>query len=497
VDLQVTASRWPDKAAIISSEGTTLTYCELWTRSLLVARFLRESAAIQRGDRVAISTDDGFAFATAMYGAWLAGACVVPINPAWTPMEMGQQLIGTQPAAVVGDRGIIRCSTRLQQLDLLASPRAMLPTGDLHDLPQATSSRLTEADTVSDGELALLTYTSGTAGLPKASMHTHRNLNAAMAQLLATGIFASTDVILNQRPFFHTLRLVVALGATCVQQFWIDPTDTIALIDRYRPTVLLTRPFALGGLVDVCERLPVPRNSLRLIETSGSPLDPSLAARAGGQLGCRVAQAYHLLECAGATNRTPPDDHDPRSIGWPVAGTEERLVEPDTEVDVPLGTPGELLIRGPQICQRYWQDDAATTAMTTRDGWFRTGDLVRQGPDGRLYFVDRLKELIKVRGLSVHPAEIESLLRETPGVRDVAVAGIPDPEYGQVPWAFVVADEATPVTAEELIEFLEEHLSPHKLVDHIEFVDALPRGPGGKLLRRELSARAARDISGL
>jgi acyl-CoA synthetase (AMP-forming)/AMP-acid ligase II len=262
----------------------------------------------------------------------------------------------------------------------------------------------------------------------------------------------------------------------------------LRLVAAHRVTHMVVSPpifEALAGDPRIAEH---DLSSLGVVATGGAHLAPGIERRVSERLGCVACQGYGMTEATATISAPLARANTPGRVGWLAPGTEARLVDPLSAADAAPGEPGELWVRGPQVMEGYHGLPDATAAILTPDGWLRTGDLVAIGDDGELEIRDRLKELIKVKGASVAPAELELVLRQHPAVRDAGVVGVPDPERGEAPIAFVVADG--PSDPDELLSFVAERLARYKHPREVILVERLPRTPAGKLLRRELRGLA-------
>jgi acyl-CoA synthetase (AMP-forming)/AMP-acid ligase II len=347
-------------------------------------------------------------------------------------------------------------------------------------------------------DLAALPFSSGTGGLPKGIRLTHGNLAAAAAQAnacLGTGCPVDSEaVVLAGAPFFHSLGLTLMLcgpllaGATIVTVPRPDLERILELVAAHRVTHMAVPPPIFDALADDPRVDDHDLSSLRVVVTGGAHLAPGAEARLSERLDCVARGGYGMTEATCTISAPLQRPSTPGTVGWLAPGTEARLVDPDTGADVEPGEPGELLVRGPQVMEGYHGRPEATAELLTPDGWLRTGDLVAIRDDGQLEIRDRLKELIKVKGASVAPAELELVLREHPAVRDACVVGAPDAERGEAPVGFVVLGGAA--EPGELLSFVAERVAGYKRPREIVVVDALPRLPTGKLQRHELRERA-------
>ena len=487
--LATAAERFSQKAALVGTSGRLCTFGELWDLSRSVAGYLQFEGGVARGDRVAVTTEASREFLAAMYGALLAGATVAAANPQFGPRDMAARLETVGPRVVIASP---RAQATIAELEAGGNAAGRARVFPLEGLSLTAGEYGRQPEPVAldvDSDLALLGYTSGTGGLPKAVPHSHAAQAASARQRAATGRGGEHSVVLGFHPLWFTIQLTVLTGATCVEASGLDPDETLALCERERVTEIYGRPFSLETLIEAYDRHPrdLP---LRLIETSGTPLSLHLATEAERRFRCPIRQAYHLSEGTGSVNRPKLEEANAETVGYPVPDTEEKIVDPDTLVEVPVGEIGELMIRGPQVARGYWNRPEETAETFLADGWLRTGDVARQDVEGRVYIVDRLKDVMKVYGRQVAPAEIEAVLAEHPAIRESAVVGVPFPGAGEVPKAFVVLNEGQHVTLDELATFVATRLASFKMIQEVELVDRLPRGPGGKLLRRALVPRA-------
>jgi acyl-CoA synthetase (AMP-forming)/AMP-acid ligase II len=485
------AAAHPDRPALV--DGATdacLTRGELAARSAALAAALR-ARGIGRGDLVAVAMPSGAGWAVAALGVWRADAAIAPVSGRWAPAEAARLLARIRP-----------------RLALAAGPFAELvrAAGDEMDVVVTRDDAAGRDDAlgaaggpdpfaeprVGAADLAVVPFSSGTGGLAKGVRLTHGNLAAGVASLAAiygsAGRFDAESVSLAGVPFFHMLGLGPALcaplsvGGRMVTAARPELEHVLALIAEHRVTHA-TLPLPL--VEELAADPPVERfdvASLEFVHTAGGHAAAATQRRAGERLRCIVRQGYGLTEASPVSGPLGRPS-DPETVGWLVPGLEARLVDPESGHDCDPGREGELWLRGPQVTAGYHGVPDATTA-TLAGGWLRTGDLVRFSDDGQLVIVDRLKELIKVDGASVAPAEVELVLRQHPAVRDAAVVGRPDAEHGELPVAFVVpSGRATPA---ELMAFAAARLSAHKRPHAVEIIDELPRTPAGKLIRRAL-----------
>lgn len=485
--------RWarsdPHRPVLVWDPGDrVVTYAELWAQSGKVARALQE-LGLEKGDRVVFLSPTCPQFPAAFYGVLRAGGVVVPLNPLSKVPEVQRCLEDSGAQVVLASREWVG---RLREVHLASSLRYALTLEELEEAAQAW--RDPEPVAVdSHHDLACILYSSGTTGLPKGAALTHRNVVADLMASRAAGLVGDRSRYVHFLPLCHCAGLLALLNAgVCVGACQVlvprfDPQEVLRLVEAHRARELFAVPPALRELVEAAERVRFAYRGLRFLNTAALPLDRELAQRAEAVFGCPATEHIGMTETAGPMNvAVPPQPVKRGSVGPPVPGLAEWVVDPDTGADLQPGAVGELLVRGPMVTAGYWNNPQATREAFT-DGWFRTGDLVRFDDDGYLWWVDRRKEMIKYKGYSIAPAELEEVLRQHPAVREACVVPKPHPELGEVPKAYVVRRRE--VTAEELLRFAEEHLAPYKRVREVEFVDELPRSAVGKVLRRVLADR--------
>jgi acyl-CoA synthetase (AMP-forming)/AMP-acid ligase II len=347
------------------------------------------------------------------------------------------------------------------------------------------SNHLRIAQTLAEpGDIALLLSSSGTTGLPKVVQLSHRAVVANLCQTAELYPYAEGERVLGLAPFFHSMGLIVVLlhalssGATVVVMPRFDPEAMLAAIEKHRVSQVLVPPPVLQFLAGhpLVDRFDL--SSIAVIGCGGAPPGAELTRAVAERLGCLVAEGYGITEFGPMVAVSPMQAELVRhgSVGRLMPGTEGKIVD------------GEVWVRGPQLMSGYLGNPEATAATIDADGWLHTGDTGRFDDDGYLYLGDRIKELIKVKGFQVAPAELEALLRSHPAVADAAVVRVPDAETGERPKAFVVARGELDV--DELRDFVAGQVAEYKRIDEIEEIDALPRSPTGKLLRRLLVAEA-------
>ncbi|HVT40705.1 MAG TPA: 4-coumarate--CoA ligase family protein [Gemmatimonadaceae bacterium] len=489
------ADNWPDLPALIDGpSGRALTYRQVRKLSESVAVGLT-ARGFRKGDALCIYSPNLPEYAAVFFGVAMLGGLNTTANPMYTADELARQLRDSRAKFVVT---IPMLAERAREA---ATPvgAEVIVFGDAPGCMAFTSLVATggapPAVDIDPQDVVALPYSSGTTGLPKGVMLTHRNLVANLAQCAFIDSSVAGDHMIGVLPFFHIYGMAVVLcmmlrrGASVVTIPQFDLELYLRLSQQYRvKAAYLVPPIALAlakhPLVDKYDL-----SSLEMITSGAAPMGPELERACASRLGCFVKQGYGMTEASPVTHFTPNDPALIRSgsCGLLIPNTECRVVDLQTGKDLGAGQHGELLIRGPQIMAGYLNQPAATAEVLDSDGWLHSGDVGYADADGYFFIVDRLKEFIKYKGYQVAPAELEAVLLTHPAVADVAVIPAADAEAGEIPKAFVVARRD--VGVEELIAFVAAVVAPFKKVRAIEFIERIPKSPSGKILRRELIAR--------
>jgi acyl-CoA synthetase (AMP-forming)/AMP-acid ligase II len=479
------------QALIDGPTGYVVSYATLASRIGRVAAGLA-ARGFGAGDVLALWAPNVPQWAGVALGAMAAGGMVTGINPACTVRELGIQLadcgasvLVTVPALV--PEALAASGDGVREVVVLGEAEGATPIMDLIGGDGPAVQAATEPDTV-----ALLPYSSGTTGLPKGVMLTHSNLVASVRQVRSGLRMTERDTTLAVAPFFHIMGFLVSLamplasGATVVTMPRFDLARFFALIQKHRATVLAVPPPVMAALARHPMADQYDLSSLELIVSGGAPLGADLQRAVAERFPrAAVGQAWGMTETSvGATMPDRELGTVSGSVGRVVPNTELRVVEPASGRDLRSGERGELWIRGPQVMAGYLDRPEATAEIIGNDGWLKTGDLGYVDPDTNVFVVDRLKDLIKVSAYAVAPAELEALLLTHPKVADAAVVGRQDERHGEVPVAAVVPRGE--VDGGELIGWVAERVAPHKMIREVRFVEAIPRTPSGKLLRRVL-----------
>jgi acyl-CoA synthetase (AMP-forming)/AMP-acid ligase II len=486
-----------DQAALVDGpSGRTLTYGQLAGGVRRVAAGLA-ARGFTKGDVFAIYCPNVPEYALAFYGVSAAGGINTTISPLYTVEELVRQLTDAHARFLLTVPPFLAKALEaadrsgVEEVFVLGEAEGATPFADL--LTAGDTPPAVEIDPAND--LVVLPYSSGTTGVNKGVMLTHRNLVANVCQGAPALLAGEGERLIAVLPFFHIYGLVVLMcaalsrGSTLVTMPRFDLEEFLRLLQDQR----ITRAYVAPPIVLALAKHPLvdkyDLSELKSIFSGAAPMDASLERACSERLGCEVIQGWGLTETSPVvtTNYNTPGGPRPGSVGVPLPNTEMRVVDPATGADVSRGETGELLVRGPQVMKGYLNAPEATAAMLDPDGWLHTGDLGMVDEQGYVFIVDRVKELIKYKGLQVAPAELEAVLLSHPKVADAAVVRFPDEEAGEVPKAFVVARD--PVDPEELMAYVAVRVAPYKKVRRVEFIDAIPKAASGKILRRLLMDR--------
>ncbi len=492
------APEFGGKAALIDGvTGATMSYDDLASGIRRAAGGLTERG-FGKGDVLAIYSPNTITYPVAFHGTAHAGGVVTTVNPLYTSGELAKQLRDA------GARFLITAGPFLDKAREAAADAGGIEEIFTFDGAPGTTpfSALLESEELEKGpeidpatDLVALPYSSGTTGVCKGVMLTHRNLVANMAQIFGTEslcrVLDEDDTLIAVLPFFHIYGLLVimtaalARGAAVVVLPRFDLAQFLGAIQEYGVTFAHLVPPIVIALAKHPMVSEYDLSSLQGINSGAAPLGEDMARQVEERLGCVVAQGYGLTETSPVTHMAPSKqrgDASHATIGPCLPNTEVRIVDVETGEDLGPGERGEIWIRGPQVMAGYLNQPEATAATIDEDGWLHTGDIGYVDENTFCHVVDRVKELIKFKGFQVAPAELEALLLTHPQIRDVAVVRSPDEEAGEVPKAFVVGDGA--LTAEDVMSFVAERVSPHKKIRRVEFVDQIPKAASGKILRR-------------
>ncbi|XOV90072.1 MAG: 4-coumarate--CoA ligase family protein [Pseudomonadota bacterium] len=480
-----------DKPALVDgSTGRTISYSEFEHQLKSLAGGLNQRG-FGRGDVLAIMAPNIPEYAVAFHGTAWAGGAVTTINPTYTAHEVNHQLKDSGAKYLVTVSMFLDVAKAAAEgTDVLeiftVDASAATPVSDLMGAP------LEEQVPVDPTDVVALPYSSGTTGLSKGVVLTHRNLVANLVQTAAMLPIEPGETVLSFLPFFHIYGMQVLMngalfqGGKVVTMPRFDLEQFLQLSQDHK----VSRAFVAPPIVLALAKHPAVANydlsALKSVFSGAAPLGPELAQEAGARLDCEVVQGYGMTELSPVSHATPAGQFKPGTIGVLVPSTECRIVDPESGKDLEPGEDGEIWVRGPQVMPGYLNNPDATANTIDADGWLHTGDVGHIDEDGHFTIVDRLKELIKYKGFQVPPAELESILVTHPDVTDAAVIGVPDDEAGELPKAFVVRREGAQTTAEDIQQFVAGQVAHYKQIRLVSFVDAIPKSASGKILRRML-----------
>jgi len=529
----------------VSNFGTDLTYTALADLSKHFAAWLQQAAGLKKGDRFAIMLPNILQYYVAMMGALRAGLVVVNVNPLYTSDELQHQLSDAQVDTILVMTNFAHTvetalpNTPIKKViiteigDLFSFPKSFvfniaaryLKKGIVpFHIPQAIAFKTALAQgkklslqpiSLDHHDTAFLQYTGGTTGVPKGAVLSHGNIVAnveqATAWIKSAGLIEGKEIILAPLPLYHIFSLNVCgfcflkLGGKAV--LITNPRDMphfLKVLKRTPYTVFVGINTLFNGLLQQTDFSALSFKALKLVVAGGMPLQKTVAEKWLAVTGIPILEGYGLTEASPIVTINPPGSavgwaKDPavfagdvptlpvlksNSIGLPVPSTNVAIRD-DNNQDVAIGQVGELCVSGPQVMREYWHNIAETKQVFTPDGWLKTGDIARFDEDGFLYIVDRKKDMILVSGFKVYPNEIEAVIAQQPGVKEVAVVGVPSDTSGEAVKAFVVRSDPA-LTAKDVIIFCRQHLTGYKTPHLVEFRDELPKSAVGKILRREL-----------
>ncbi len=530
------AAEYPDRAAMIFGAvahklpGQPLMDAQVSYRALreAVNRFANAlvKMGVKKGDRVAIYLPNCPQFAIAFYGALKAGAVIAPVNPIYTPRELEFILQDSGAETIVALSQFypklqeVRGKTRVKNV-IVANIKEYFPTvlrtlftlamekkeghrvelvsGDhwFQDVMQNESTVPPSVDVKPEDDAVLL-YTGGTTGLPKAAQLAHRNLMANTVQLRAWIPWAKEghEGFLTALPMFHSYAMTTCLNEAMLLAGTLilipNPRDLdhlLKAIDKHKPSFFPGVPTLYTAINNNPNVGKYDMKSIKACISGAAGLPIEVSKKFGEITGGRLVEGYGLSEASPVVTANPVfGENRIGTIGVPMPDTDVKLFDVETgDKEVPIGTPGELCVKGPQVMKGYW-NKPDETMKTIRDGWLHTGDVAVMDEDGYFRIVDRLKEMIISGGYNIYPREIEEVLYQHPAVLEATAIGIPDSYRGESAKAFVVLKPGQTATAEEIIAFCKQNLAPYKVPRALEFRDALPKTMIGKILRRELVA---------
>jgi long-chain acyl-CoA synthetase len=475
-----------------------VTYGELDERSNRLAQALLASG-VREGSRVAYLDRTAPEIVDLLFAASKIGAVAVPLNWRLAPRELAVILDDARPPVVIA--GSTYAAVAEQLVGALSPPPELVVVGEGYEQWLAAHDA---ADPGGRGEshgVVVQMYTSGTTGVPKGVLTTHRNL-AAAAETSPHWRFDSDSISLTPLPMFHIGGIGWAFlglwnGATTILVSEFEPASVLDVLERQRVTNAVLVPTMLQLLTSVPGAAERDYSALRSIAYGASPITTPVLKAALRTFRCQLYGIYGLTESTGGVVQLDPADHDPdgprehllRAAGRPFPWVELRIADPATGAELGTREVGEVWLRAPNVTPGYFNRPAETASALTGDGWLRTGDGGYLDEEGYLFLTDRIKDMIVSGGENVYPVEVEEALAQHPDVAEVAVIGVSDERWGEAVKALVVPRAGSAAAADELITFARERLAGYKLPRSIDFVDELPRTPSGKVLKRDLRER--------
>lgn len=483
----------PDRVVLTDGmTGRTTTAGELMENVRRLAGGL-VARGVGKGAVTALMAPNIPEFATVFHGVAFAGGTVTTVNPSYTAEELSHQLRDSGATLLVTIPAFLETAragadgTKVTEIVVIGDAEGASPLASLMGEPL---DRQVPVDVVND--LVALPYSSGTTGFPKGVMLTHRNLVVNVDQLLRVIGVKPGDTTVAFLPFFHIYGLTVLMnlylrrGASLVTMPRFDLELFLQLTQRHRPQILWLVPPVAIALAKHPLVASHDISSVTGVFSGAAPMGGELGAAVAERLGCTVVQGYGMTEMSPVSHANTFEAPRAGTVGPTVPNTETRIVDPETGEDCGPGAMGEVWVRGPQVMKGYLGNPKATAETLTEDGWCKTGDLGSMDADGYLSIHDRLKELIKVKGFQVAPAELEAVLLMHSDVADAAVIGRPDDEAGERPVAFVVRTQGATSNEDAIKAHVREHLSHFKALSEVHFVESIPKSASGKILRRVL-----------
>ena len=502
-------------APAFSNFGTDLSYREIERFSRDLAAYLQNELGLKKGDRVAIMSPNIMAFPIAMFANIRMGLVQVNVNPLYTPRELQHQLYDADTDTIIIFSGStpvlaeIIDETNIKNIivtnlgdcgnNALPSPPVDERLSSVVSLTNAMAAGESMTFTpvqIQGDDLLFLQYTGGTTGLSKGAALTHRNLVSNINQLTAIlqdKLRESEEVVITALPLYH----IFALTVNCLTFFSkggrnvliTNPRDMpafVAELANWKFSVITGVNTLFNGLLHTPGFDELDFSNLRLVAGGGTAIQEAISNKWCEVTGLHITEGYGLSETSPVVtfNVSGPEEFT-ATIGIPVPSTDVSLRDEDGN-KVKQGEPGELCVKGPQVMQEYWRKPNETAAVTTNDGYFRTGDVALMDTEGRFKIVDRIKDMILVSGFNVYPNEIEAVVANLDGVLEAACIGIPDERTDEAVKLFVVKSPGKDISAEDVITFCRDNLTAYKVPKHIAFINELPKSAVGKILRREL-----------
>jgi long-chain acyl-CoA synthetase len=489
--LTETAGKHGDKVAF-KLDDVELSYAALDAASARAAGLLR-SRGVEPGDRVGLMMPNVPYFPVLYFGILRAGAVVVPMNVLLKEREVAYYLDDSGAKLLLAwhmfDEAAEAGAAKARSECILVTP------GEFEQV-LAEQQPVEEPVERDEQDTAVILYTSGTTGQPKGAELTHANLRRNCSVTAALGEFTADDVLLGALPLFHsfgqtcTMNGAIAIGATVTMIPRFDPEKALEIIERDAVTIFQGVPTMYNAMLHANRADSTDVSTLRLCMSGGAAIPVELIRAFEEKFDCMILEGYGLSETSPVASFNHPDrERKPGSIGTAIEGVDMKVVDDDGN-DLPQGEVGEIVIRGHNVMKGYWSRPDATADSIDSDGWFRSGDMAKVDEDGYFFIVDRKKDLIIRGGYNVYPREVEEILYEHPAVQEAAVVGIPDDSLGEEVAAAVVLKQGESADASEIKAYVRDQVAAYKYPRKVWFVDELPKGPTGKILKREIEAPA-------
>ncbi|MFO0963142.1 MAG: AMP-binding protein [Phycisphaerales bacterium] len=466
-----------------------------WKGGTMLVAALHMARALEqrsRAENVGLLLPTSGLFPAALLASWLAGRTAVPLNYLLSRSDLEY---------IAGDAGLDAVLTVGPMLEHIGGSLPGVADIRVDELSYGGVPPLRIGRAPAADRTIVILYTSGTSGRPKGVMLTDGNLSANIAQITERVAFTAQDRMLGVLPQFHSFGLTVLTllplvrGCTAVYTARFVPPRLVDLARRHKPTVFVAIPSMYNALLAVKSAKAEDFESLRYVVSGGEPLPERVAQGFFERFGKRINEGYGLTETSPVTNWCLPEEFRPRSVGKPMPRLEQRIVGPDGRV-LPPGQDGEVRFRGPNVMKGYYRLPELTASVFDEEGFFRTGDMGRVDETGALSITGRIKEMLIIAGENVFPREIEEVINHHPTVKEAAVVGLTDPSRGEVPIAFVELREGAAWDEADVRSFVRQALPPYKVPREFRVLEALPRNPTGKVLRRALAEKLRAEGGG-
>jgi fatty-acyl-CoA synthase len=522
---EVSARRYPDKPFIVFYD-TALTFAEFFAQAERLAGFLEGRCGVRKGDRVLLLMQNSPQFVIGYYGILRANAVVVPLNPMNLTQEIlrfandagastlivSQELYpriepllgksGLKNVIVAAYSDYLREPTTLALPEVVAAPRLAISGPGVTLWKDALAAGLKPGPlTAGPDDLCVMPYTSGTTGVPKGCMHTHRTVMHTLVAGMRWFSMQPETTLMAVAPLFHVTGMQggmngpLYVGHTLVMLLRWDRNVAAQCVQRYRVASWTAVPTMIQDFFANPDIGKYDLSSIRRLSGGGAAMPAAVAQRLL-DMGVTYYEGYGLSETMAATHLNPPERAKKQCLGIPIYGVDSRVVDPDTLRELPAGEVGEIVTHGPQVFMGYWNKPEETAqAFVDIDGkrFLRTGDLGRVDEDGYFFMVDRLKRMINASGYKVWPTEVESLMYQHPAILEACVIGTPDAHRGETVKAVIVPrpEWRGRIDAQQVIEWCRENMAAYKCPRIVEFVESLPKSGAGKIMWRELQEREA------